>query len=65
MIRCPMGKPVEGCPANSARGLPLGDLVKVVGDMSVQDLNAIVAYHRECLRKREGLRASPELVQLD
>lgn len=57
MIQCPMGAPLDDCPANEARGLPLEDLVKVIADMSEHDLNAIIAHHRECLRRREGRRS--------
>ena len=53
MIECPMGESLDGCPAKDVRGRPLGNIVELVGGMREDELNEIIAYHRDCLRKRE------------
>ncbi len=53
MIECPMGKPLEGCPAYNVRGLPLEEIVKLALDMEEKDLDRIIEEHQECLHNRE------------
>jgi hypothetical protein len=51
---CPMGEPLSDCPANGLRSLPLAQLVRIVNDMSESKLDAVMAYHAECVRQREA-----------
>jgi hypothetical protein len=54
MIECPMGTPLENCPAVDGRGLPIPHIVNFVDDMSEEQLNRYIDHHRRCLREREG-----------
>jgi hypothetical protein len=55
MIKCPMGTPLEDCPAAEVRGRPLDDITKRVGEMTDEEINRIIDHHKQCLCKREGL----------
>lgn len=56
MIECPLGEALDGCPATGVRGLPLTEVVKLVGELSEDELNRILRHHRQCLDTREWAR---------
>ncbi len=53
MIECPLGEALLGCPATGVRGLPLAEVVKLVDELSEEELNRIIRHHRQCLDARE------------
>jgi len=56
MIECPLGEALDGCPAAGVRGLPLAEVVELVGELREEDLNRIIRHHRQCLDTRERAR---------
>lgn len=54
LVECPLGTPLESCPANKVRGLPLPELVRIVNEMPDEQLDVIIAYHENCLKQREA-----------
>ena len=64
MIECPLGEALLGCPGKGVRGLPLTEVVRLVDELSEEELNRIIRHHRRCLGERElasdgGLDAHP------
>jgi hypothetical protein len=53
LVDCPLGTPLESCPANKIRSLPLHDIVRLANSLSEKKLSAIVALHEKCVRQRE------------
>ncbi len=53
LVDCPLGTPLEHCPANKIRDLPLPELVGVVNGLSDGQIDAIIAHHEDCLKQRE------------
>ncbi len=60
LMECPMGRSLEDCPAKALRSLSIDERLKLVFDMEEDQIEWIIAHHRECLRKREGKRPDPE-----
>ncbi len=55
MMDCPIGKPLETCPAKDARALPLKERFALAKQMEESQLDEIIAHHRRCLKEREGV----------
>lgn len=55
LVDCPLGAPLETCPANKIRGLPLPELVHVVNSLSSDQLDAIISHHAKCINTREKI----------
>lgn len=53
MVDCPLGNPLENCPASKIRNLPLSQLVSVVNSLPDKQIDVIIAYHENCLKQRE------------
>jgi len=53
LVDCPLGTPLDSCPANEIRSLPVHELVKIVNGISNEQLDAIIAHHENCLKERE------------
>ena len=53
LIDCPMGKPLENCPAKDARALPIEERLNLPNAMDERQLDQIISHHRKCLRERE------------
>jgi len=51
---CPMGTPLDNCPANGMRSLPLAQFVQVINGMSEAKLDTAIAYHEHCMARREA-----------
>lgn len=60
LMECPMGRSLEDCPAKDLRSLSIDERLKLVFDMEDDQIEWIIAYHRECLRKRGGERPDPD-----
>lgn len=58
LVDCPVGRPLESCPASKIRGLPLPNLVSAVNRMSDRKIDAIIKYHENCARKRNKEKKS-------
>ena len=50
---CPLADPLENCPAKQIRDLTLKDASKMVMDMEENQLDKIIACHRQCIWERE------------
>jgi len=48
-----MGTPVDDCPANHIRNLPLPQLIDIVNGLSDEQLDVVISHHENCLRQRE------------
>ncbi len=55
VIDCPMGKPLETCPAKDIRVMPPRERFALVKQMTESQLDEIIAHHRRCLKEREGV----------
>ncbi|MFC1461748.1 hypothetical protein ACFLQR_04445 [Verrucomicrobiota bacterium] len=53
LVDCPVGKPLESCPASKIRGLPLPNLIATVNSMSDRQIDAIIKYHENCAKERD------------
>jgi hypothetical protein len=53
LIDCPVGAPLDTCPAKDLRQMPLKDRLKLVVSMTEEQLDEIIAHHRACLAERE------------
>jgi len=53
LIDCPMGKPLENCPARDARALPIAERLNLTTAMDENQLDQIISHHRNCLNRRE------------
>lgn len=52
MAGCPMGSPLYSCPANKLRHLPETDQECFVNGLSEEELDAVIGYHCDCMKKR-------------
>ncbi len=55
VIDCPLGKPLENCPLNDIRKLPIEERLRLACAMDESQLDQIIGYHRKCLFERERL----------
>ncbi|MBW2739494.1 MAG: hypothetical protein JRE64_11750 [Deltaproteobacteria bacterium] len=53
LIDCPMGKPLENCPAKDTRALPIEERLRLANAMDERQLDQIISHHRKCLHERE------------
>jgi hypothetical protein len=54
LVDCPAGTPLESCPANHIRSLPVSELVSIVNGLAEKKLDAIIEHHEKCLKQREA-----------
>lgn len=52
LVECPLGCPLETCPANGVRSLPLPQLLEVAHSMSEELLDSIIKCHLDCQHRR-------------
>jgi hypothetical protein len=52
LVDCPVGDPLDTCPANKIRNLPLPTVVNIVNEMSDEQLDAIILHHENCQKQR-------------
>ena len=52
---CPFGFALDSCPAREIRKLPLHERFKVIDEMSDDEVESILDYHRVCSTEREKL----------
>ena len=53
LIECPMGKPLDNCPAKDIRALPIKERLELANAMNEPQINQIISHHRKCLYERE------------
>lgn len=54
---CPMPPHLESCPFREIRKLPIEERVKIINNMTEQQINDILGIHDKCLSEREkGMR---------
>ena len=53
LIECSMKKVLDDCPAKELRKLPIEERLKIVDKMKAEQIEFIIAHHKDCLRKRE------------
>ena len=53
LMDCPFCKALDTCPAKEARKLPILGRVDIAKGMDEDQLDQIIAHHRDCLRQRE------------
>ena len=54
MVECPFGKALTTCPAKDLRLLPIEERFKLVAQMQENQIDEIIAHHRQCLKEREA-----------
>ncbi|MBL7220055.1 MAG: hypothetical protein ISS69_08070 [Phycisphaerae bacterium] len=54
MIDCPMGEALDDCPARELRTMPIEKRLIVVDEMTPGQVEEVIVYHKQCLKKREG-----------
>ncbi|GEM_PF-1693417 len=52
LVDCPLGIPLDDCPANSLRYLPIDQFAEIVNNMSEEQVNCIIEYHEGCSAER-------------
>jgi hypothetical protein len=53
LIECTMKQVLEDCPAYELRKLPVEERMRIADEMSADQIEFIIQYHRECLSRRE------------
>ena len=53
LIECTMRKVLDDCPAKELRKLPIEERLKIADEMKADQIEFIIAYHKECLRRRD------------
>ena len=53
-IDCPMGTATDDCPARDLRTLPIAKRLITVDAMTPEQVEEVIVFHKECLKKREG-----------
>jgi hypothetical protein len=54
LVDCPLGTPLDSCPANKIRTLPVHELTKIVNGLPNDQLDAIIEHHENCLKQRDS-----------
>ncbi|MHC4871961.1 MAG: hypothetical protein ACYTFY_08955 [Planctomycetota bacterium] len=55
IIECPMGQSLPKCPLAEIRFLPLKDRLLTIKEMTEEEIDNALAYHRHCLHVREKM----------
>ena len=55
LTHCPFRYALDSCPAKGIRELPLYDRSKVMNEMSDDEVESILDYHKVCRTEREKL----------
>jgi len=53
LLECPMGAATDDCPARDFRSMPIEKRLIVVDTMTPQQVEEVIVYHKQCLKKRE------------
>jgi len=53
LVECPMRAPADDCPLQELRKLPLTKRLKMVKDMDLTKIEAIIEHHKECINRKE------------
>ena len=55
LTNCPFGYALDSCPARGIRELPLYERYNVINEMSDDEVESILDYHKVCRTEREKL----------
>ena len=61
VMECPHGTPVQDCPLNGLRGLPIHEANSVINGLSDQQANDYMKIHRKCYHHRLKTQGMPVL----
>lgn len=53
MIECPLYSALPECPLQKYRGMPINEKFHIVDNMSDEEINQVIQYHKQCLGDRE------------
>ncbi|MEA2012134.1 MAG: hypothetical protein U9O87_03475 [Verrucomicrobiota bacterium] len=53
MVECPLGNALDTCPGNGIRKLPFVERLKIANKMTKEQLDKLISYHRDCIKRRE------------
>ena len=54
LIDCPMGTALDDCPARDLRKMSIEKRLITVDAMTPEQVEEVIVYHKQCLKKREG-----------
>ena len=57
LISCPFGKPLDDCPLEKFRKIPISERIKLVDSMEEKQIDQIIVHHQKCLRQREKIHS--------
>lgn len=52
LLACPFKEPLESCPLQDLRELPVEDITRISETMDEEKLHQVISYHQDCLSKR-------------
>lgn len=61
VMQCPLGIPVDDCPLNGLRSLPISEANNTINRLSDEKLKAFISTHRQCYNHRLKKTATPVL----
>ena len=53
LIDCPLEYSLDTCPAKELREMKLSERLKIIDEMSDDEMQSILEYHKKCLAERE------------
>ncbi len=54
VVECPAGKALDDYPVGEIKSLPVARRMIAVDTMAAEQVEEIVVYHRQCMKRREG-----------
>lgn len=54
VISCPFNTAQDDCPAKNIRKLPIADRMAYVDNLTIQQVDDTLDYHKDCLARRES-----------
>lgn len=57
-VECPLGKPLDDCPLNALRFLPVAQMNHTINNLSDDQVSSIMTIHQHCYHER--LKATPK-----
>ena len=51
-LECPLGDPVDDCPLNCLRGLPVAQMNTAINNLTDMQVSCIVTIHHHCFQER-------------
>ena len=54
IVECPMNDAKPDCPLEQYRALSLHERMNIVKHMSTEEIDKVIAHHKECIKQREA-----------